>query len=159
MAHGRVAIAANQRAASWVISSRAVSDAPHALAGHGSGCCHDEPKWHTRFMGHLIYGSGAEYEIDDRTLSHLKIAILSKLRLQESFLLNWTIDASRGSGRVSLWLSPAVPLQFRFSESRPPELNRVWLEALARSSHSTRGMMLMTEDEAADYLAANKPPV
>ena len=52
-------------------------------------------------MGYLIYGAGAEYEIDDRMLSHLKIAVAAKLRLQESFLLNWTVSPSDGSGRVS----------------------------------------------------------
>lgn len=108
-------------------------------------------------MGHLIYGAGAEYEIEDRMLAHVKIAILSKLRLQESFLLNWAIDAAHGSGRVSLWLSPAILLQFRFSENAPPPLNREWLSAMARSSHSTRGMIMMPEDEAASYLASGSP--
>jgi hypothetical protein len=108
-------------------------------------------------MGHFIYGPGAEYEIEDRTLAHLKVAILAKLRVQESFLLNWTIEPSQGSGRVSVWLDPAIPIQFRFSGSRVPELNPVWLEALAHSSHSTRGMVIMAEAEAVDYLAANKP--
>ena len=107
-------------------------------------------------MGFLIYGSGAEYEIDDRTLSHLKIAIVAKLRLQESFLINWTVPPEEGSGRVSLWLSPAVPLQFRFSGSKPPELNRVWLEALALSSHGTRGMVVMPESEAEGFLATSR---
>jgi hypothetical protein len=106
-------------------------------------------------MGHLIYGAGAEYEIEDRMLAHVKIAILSKLRLQESFLLNWAIDAAHGSGRVSLWLSPAIPIQFRFSESTPPSLNREWLAAMARSSHSTRGMIMMPENEAAAYLTSD----
>jgi hypothetical protein len=103
-------------------------------------------------MGYLIYGAGAEYEIEDRALAHLKIAVVAKLRLQESFLLNWSLSPSDGSGRVSLWLSPAVPLQFRFSGSRPPELNRTWLQALAHSSHSGRGMILMSEDESESYL-------
>ncbi|WP_022899203.1 hypothetical protein [Humibacter albus] len=105
-------------------------------------------------MGYLIYGSGAEYEIEDRTLAHLKIAIVAKLRLQESFLVNWTVSSEQGSGRVSIWLSPAISLQFRFAGSRPPELNRVWLEALAISSHGTRGMVVMPEDEAEAYLAS-----
>lgn len=103
-------------------------------------------------MGYLIYGAGAEYEIDDRVLAHLKIAIVAKLRLQESFLLNWAQSPSEGGGRVSVWLSPAVPLQFRFSGSRPPELNREWLQALAHSSHGSRGMVLMGEDEVGPYL-------
>jgi hypothetical protein len=108
-------------------------------------------------MGHLIYGAGAEYEIDDRMLAHVKIAILSKLRLQESFLLNWAIDAAHGSGRVSLWLSPGIPIQFRFSEKAPPALNRDWLEAMARSAHSSRGMIIMAEDEAGEYLSGENP--
>ncbi len=104
-------------------------------------------------MGHLIYGSGAEYEIEDRLLAHLKIAIAAKLRLQESFLLNWTVPAEQGSGRVGLWMSPAIPLQFRFAGSRPPELNRDWLEALALSSRGVRGMQVMAESEVAEFLA------
>jgi len=103
-------------------------------------------------MGYLIYGAGAEYEIEDRVLAHLKIAVVAKLRLQESFLLNWSLSPSDGSGRVSLWLSPSVPLQFRFSGSKPPELNRLWLQALAHSAHSGRGMILMAEDEVDSYL-------
>lgn len=109
-------------------------------------------------MGYLIYGGGAEYEFDDRVLAHLKIAIVAKLRLQESFLINWTIPASQGSGRASLWMSPGVPLQFRFSGSKPPELNRVWLDALARSSHGIRGMVVMGEPEAEEYLRAAGAP-
>jgi hypothetical protein len=109
-------------------------------------------------VGYLIYGAGAEYEIDDRVLAHLKIAIVAKLRLQESFLVNWTVPASLGSGRVSLWVSPGVPLQFRFSGGKPPELNRVWIDALSRSSHGVRGMVVMGEDEAAAYLKAAGSP-
>lgn len=105
-------------------------------------------------MGYLIYGPGAEYEIADRELAHLKIAVVAKLRLQESFLLNWTLSPSDGSGRVSLWLSPGIPLQFRFSGSRRPELNRTWLQALAHSAHGSRGMVLMAEAEADAYMAS-----
>lgn len=103
-------------------------------------------------MGYLIYGAGAEYEIDDRALAHLKIAIVAKLRLQESFLLNWSHTPAQGGGRVSVWLSPGIPLQFRFSGSRPPELNRDWLQALAHSSHGSRGMVLMEEGDVPAYL-------
>ncbi|GAA4157670.1 hypothetical protein GCM10022286_09490 [Gryllotalpicola daejeonensis] len=105
-------------------------------------------------MGYLVYGSGAEHEVEDRALAHLKIAIVAKLRLQESFLVNFSIPAERGSGRISLWISPAIPLAFRFSGSRPPELNRVWIDAMSRSAHGVRGMVLMGENEAADYLKA-----
>lgn len=108
-------------------------------------------------MGYLIYGPGAEYEIDDRTLSHIKIAVVTKLRLQESFLLNWTVRRERGSGRVSVWVSPYVPIQFRFTGSRPPELNRTWLEALSVSSHGARGMVVTPEEEAAAFVRESMP--
>lgn len=109
-------------------------------------------------MGILVYGGGAEFEFDDRVLAHLKIAIVSKLRLQESFLINWTLPPSAGSGRASLWISPGTPLQFRFAGSKRPELNRVWLDAMSRSSHGVRGMVVMSEEEAADYLKAAGNP-
>jgi hypothetical protein len=99
-------------------------------------------------MGFLLYDGGARYRFDDRTLAHLKIAITSKLRLQEGFLLSWRVPADEGSGRVSIWLSPFIPLQFIFNEPTPPQLNRTWLEALARSSHGLRGMAVLSEDEA-----------
>jgi hypothetical protein len=104
-------------------------------------------------MGHLIYNGAASYEFDDRTLAHLKIAITQKLRVQESFLLSWVEPVDTGSGRVSLWLSSAIPLEFRYSTEKPPPLNRNWLEALARSSHGTRGMIVMTEQAAEEIIA------
>lgn len=39
-------------------------------------------------------------------------------------------------------------MQFLFNEATPPPLNPQWLEALARSSHGLRGMVVMTEDDA-----------
>lgn len=99
-------------------------------------------------MGYLVYNDATQYSFDDRTLAHLKIAIAAKLRLQESFLLSWAVAPEHGSGRISIWISPAVPIQFLFHEPRPPQLNRKWLEALARYSHGLRGMIVMSEDEA-----------
>ena len=56
-------------------------------------------------MGQLIYGAGTAYDMDDRTMSHVKIAVGIRLRRQESFYLTWSVPQSQGSGRVSLWLS------------------------------------------------------
>ena len=108
-------------------------------------------------MGSLIYGQGSEYGVDDRTLSHMKVAITSKLRLQESFTVSWDVPAEAGSGRISLWVAPAVPLQFRFNGSRAPELNRRWLEAMSLSSHSSQGMLIMPEDDVEKFLASAVP--
>ena len=81
-------------------------------------------------------------------LAHLKTVIASKLRRQESFLVSWTVEPDAGSGRVSLWMSPSIPLEFRFLGSRPPQLNPVWLEVLADMAHTARGLVLVGEQEA-----------
>jgi hypothetical protein len=99
-------------------------------------------------MGKLIYGAGREYEFDDRTLSHVKIAIVTKLRRHESFLLSWRIPVEQGGGRHSLWISREIPLAFVFSGSRPPALDERWMEALLQTSQRTGGMVVMSEDAA-----------
>lgn len=107
-------------------------------------------------MGKLIYGYAAqEYEFDDRTLSHVKSAIVTKLRRHESFLLNWQVPGEHGGGRVSLWISREIPMAFVFSGSRPPKLNERWMEALLQSSQRTGGMVIVPEVEAA---AQTRPP-
>ncbi len=99
-------------------------------------------------MGRLIYGNTQEYEFDDRTLSHVKIALVTKLRRHESFLLNWEIPDEQGGGRMSLWISREIPMAFIFGSTRPPRLNERWMEALMQSSQRTGGMVVMTEEEA-----------
>lgn len=104
-------------------------------------------------MGTLIYGNGREFEFDDRTLSHVKIALVTKLRRHESFLLNWEIPIEQGGGRMSLWISREIPLAFAFNGSRPPALNERWMEALLHTSQRTGGMVVMSEEaaESGDY--------
>lgn len=99
-------------------------------------------------MGVLRYGFGAEYEFDDRILAHLKIVIAAKLRRNESFFLSWAMNPGAGSGRTSLWLDPAIPLQITFYGSREPQLNRAWIDVLAELSHSPRGLVLISESDA-----------
>lgn len=96
-------------------------------------------------MGQLIYGPGTVYEMDDRTLAHVKLALTTKLRRQESFLLSWPISAGHGSGRTSLWINPTIPLQFQFSGSRPPTINRTWVMMMLESAHSDRGLTILSE--------------
>jgi hypothetical protein len=109
-------------------------------------------------MAKLIYGASASHEFEERTLAHVKIAVTAKLRVRESFLLNWVVPSSLGSGRMSLWIAPDVPLTFVFSDPRPPQLNRAWLDALSRSAHGIRGMTVMAESEAEEYLRAAGSP-
>lgn len=108
-------------------------------------------------MGHLVYGAGASYEMADRTLAHVKVAAGAKLRRQESFYLSWVVPADQGSGRVTIWLSPSIPIQFQFTSDHPTELNRVWLQALELTAMSDRGMVLL-EEEAADTYLGDHPP-
>ena len=100
-------------------------------------------------MGTFIYGYATrEFEFDDRTLSHVKIALVTKLRRHESFLLNWQVPADLGGGRISLWISREIPMAFVFASNRPPKLNERWMEALLRSSQRTGGMVIVSEAEA-----------
>lgn len=99
-------------------------------------------------MGILRYGAGTEYELDDRILAHLKVVIAAKLRRNESFFVSWSIPPTVGSGRISLWLAPAVPLEIVFYGSREPQLNRIWIDVLAEMSHSPRGLVLISEADA-----------
>lgn len=99
-------------------------------------------------MGYLIYGFGMEYEVEDRTLAHLKAAISYKLRKKECFFVSWGNPVEKGSGRISLWVSPDIPLVFKFSGSRPPELNTIWLDVLCALANGPRGLVVLTEQEA-----------
>lgn len=99
-------------------------------------------------MGHLLYGSASEYEFDDRILAHLKVVIVSRLSRQESFLLSWATEPRAGSGRMSVWIAPSIPLQFRFSGSRPPALNKTWIDVMSRLSHTSRGLIAISEEQA-----------
>jgi hypothetical protein len=97
-------------------------------------------------MGTMLYGlPPSEITIDDRTLAHLKIVIINKLRRNESFLLSWQCPPEAGYGRMSLWMHPSIPLQFKFGDERPPELNAEWLEALARASMNVDGLRMVPE--------------
>lgn len=104
-------------------------------------------------MGRLIYNSTPrELEIDDRTLAHLRVAILSKLRRSESFAFTWEHGVENGSGRTTLWLHESIPLQFIFNGNRSPKLNRLWIEALLLQANSTGGLQLVPEPaEVAEF--------
>lgn len=101
-------------------------------------------------MGYLMYGRPAEeIEIDDRTLAHLKMVILAKLRRSETFAFSFEYDVSQGSGRSTIWMHPSIPLQFNFVGSRQPAINRAWLEALVAASNSVDGLRILPEPEVA----------
>ena len=99
-------------------------------------------------MGILLYGaSGTEIPFDDRALAHLQIVITAKLRRREGFVFSWTNAPGAGSGRSAIWLDPSSTLFFRYFGSRPPVINREWIEVLAASSNNPAGLSFSPEPE------------
>jgi hypothetical protein len=97
-------------------------------------------------MGKLIYArSELEIDIADRALLHLQLVIGAKLRRGESFFFSWKEDVAVGSGRSSIWLTPALPLYFRFFDSKQGPVNKQWIELLAASSNSGQGLVYTEE--------------
>ncbi|MGH3705179.1 MAG: ATP-dependent DNA ligase [Agromyces sp.] len=92
-------------------------------------------------MGQFVYNARG-YDVDDRSLAHLQVVIIDRLRRGES--CSFTLDLPKG-GRVELWLSPAAPIMFEFSGNRQPRLNRAWLEILALAGYSVEGLRLLPE--------------
>lgn len=105
-------------------------------------------------MGALVYDSGVAAELDDRTLAHLQVIIVNKLRRQESFPFTWN-DERRS---MTVWLSPNTPIAFVYHGNRPPRLNRAWLEDLALVANSVGGLVVVPEPSD-DALRAEAPEV
>jgi hypothetical protein len=93
-------------------------------------------------MGHILYGSTPTViDLDDRTLAHIELVTLAKLRRSESFAL--TVDAPDG-GRSTYWLTASSPLEFHFEVGRQ-EINRDWLDLIIDTANSTSGMRIVPE--------------
>ena len=102
-------------------------------------------------MGSLHYGSPpASFELDDRTLAHVELVVLAKLRRNESFAL--TIDEPSG-GRSTVWINASSTLRFEFG-SPSAEINREWLDELIDSANTTVGMRILPEPEKKKASAA-----
>jgi hypothetical protein len=97
-------------------------------------------------VGKFIYGTPSiSVEFDDRVLAHLKVVILAKLRRQESFTFSWEYTSAQGSGHSSVWLHPAIPLQFDFYGKKDPTLNRLWLEEMVQLANTPAGLRIIPE--------------
>ena len=97
-------------------------------------------------MGYMVYDSSTQISFDDRVLAHLEVVIVSKLRRKESFALSWRESPENGDGRTTIWIDPSIPLRFRYSGSRPPALDRDWMERLAAAAASSTGLIAVDED-------------
>lgn len=111
-------------------------------------------------MGQLIYGSnGTVVEIEDRALAHLKVVMITKLRRSEGFAFSWDEELKNGSGRSTIWIHPAVSVQFKFYGTRQPAMNKVWLEELMSSANSGGGLHILPEHDRDDASANAVPPI
>lgn len=96
-------------------------------------------------MGSLLYGAPAEtFTLDDRTLAHVELVIVAKLRRNESFALSISPDEG---GRVTVWVSPSSTMTFKFDETEHA-INRSWLEILLDSANTTSGLRVLPEPTA-----------
>ena len=90
----------------------------------------------------ILYYDGQEFDLEDRTLTHLQIVISTKLRRKEDFFLSWSQPVERGSGRHALWIDNGVPIHFFYEGSRPPTVNREWIEMLVQAAGRASGLQL-----------------
>jgi hypothetical protein len=95
-------------------------------------------------MGTLFY-AGEAIPMDDRTLAHLKVAVVTKLRRGESFTLSWSHGDDAVAGRTTIWMHETIPLRFEFLDPEPPKLHREWIEEILRSANTTGGIQLTEE--------------
>jgi hypothetical protein len=110
-------------------------------------------------MGSISY-DGLIVNVDDRTLTHLQIVIVKKLRRGETFLMSWKDAPDAGSGRSSIWLHPHVLIHFKFEGSRVPTINERWLAELAESAESSRGLVVTAEHGVVpDLHRGSHPPL
>ena len=104
-------------------------------------------------MAALVY-DGRVIHFDDRTLTHLQIVIVQKLNRNERLLLSWRDSPGTGDGRTAVWISPDIPLLFKFDGPRIPEIDRSWLEKLAETANSSTGLIVTDSDGKPIYAEA-----
>lgn len=94
-------------------------------------------------MGHLIYAN-QEIAFDDRVLAHLQIVIVAKLRRHEPLTLSWAVPRGDDSGRMTIWISESIPLQFSY-EATGIQINPAWVELLTMRANSPSGLAVVPE--------------
>ncbi len=98
-------------------------------------------------MGTLNYGPSVSIPIDDRTLAHLQMVLVAKLRRQESFAFHWTGNGLGSAPRGMIWISPTSQLSLQFDGDQQHSINREWVEQLMQLSHTAAGLRVLPEPE------------
>lgn len=109
-------------------------------------------------MGRLYVGEHG-FEFDDRTLAHIRVAFALKLESGTGFFFSWAVSPERGSGRLSVWVSPAVTVVFQFDGSREPAISREWVTRILHSSNGGAGLKLVPEASKPGRSPAGTSPV
>jgi hypothetical protein len=106
-------------------------------------------------MGTLHYGAGSTpIDIPDRLLAHLKVVITTKLRRGESFTASWINRSDDGPGRTTLWIQPAIQMQFEFDSADAEVLNAAYLKTLAEQANSNGGLSVDLDTHIEDAPAS-----
>lgn len=94
-------------------------------------------------MGRLRYdGISDPILIEDATLAHLKIVIATKLRRQESFMMTWRPRGDGPDKRATVWIHPAIPLQFGFDDEVIPPVDPHRIAELMRLLNASGELVL-----------------
>jgi hypothetical protein len=80
------------------------------------------------------------FEFDDELLAHVQALLTAKLKRNEPFFMWWSLPREQGSGRVSLWMHPSVPVMFEFRRVARYQLEGQLLNELALGSASAFGL-------------------
>jgi hypothetical protein len=104
-------------------------------------------------MGTLKY-DGMSVDFADLLLAHVQVAVVQKLRRQESFPMSWQ-EPGAGGGRTSVWVHPAATLTFHYSGSASPAIDRNWAERLVVAAGTVAGMVL-TDQEGQPAIPENE---
>ena len=95
------------------------------------------------FMGRLRYdGTSEPIFIDDETLAHLKVIVGTKLRRQESFMMTWLPREGGDPGRLTVWIHPAIPLQFLFTSPDPQNIQKQRIEEIMHALNATGELVI-----------------
>lgn len=93
----------------------------------------------------MVHG-GVSVEFEDRLLSHLQIVIVQRFRRNEPIIVSWLDALSVGDGRSSMWMTPTLPVYFKFAGSRVPAIDEKWLKQLSDSAASSTGLIVTSPD-------------
>ncbi|WP_334148382.1 DUF7882 family protein [Microbacterium sp.] len=94
-------------------------------------------------MGRLRYdGTSDPILIEDGTLAHLKIVISTKLRRQESFMMTWLPVGDGPDRRATVWIHPAIPLQFGYDAAEPPHVDAKLIAEMMRALNASGELVL-----------------